>query len=159
MPLNPTFSLTPLNPRSYDYDSVASEYRHYGYLQCFGNFLNAWAYRRLEDQYNEDKAVLQYSPLPATTTFPGGWTEYSVARVGFKTNAETENQYLLIYHLSGSGKAAFFIDGNHVRTESVSGEEFIALLVDCPSSQTWMYAYMFLIDYVLELKGVECYIL
>ena len=159
MPLNPTFELTPLHPLSYDYNSVASEYRHYGYLRCFGNFLNAWWPRRLEDQYNEDKAVLQYSPVPATTTFPSGWNQYSCTRMAMKTNAEIENQYLIIYHLSGSGEVDFFVNSNHVRHETVSGVGFVALLVDCPPSQTWWYFYMFLNSGYVELKGIECYIL
>ena len=159
MPLNPTFSLTPLIPLNYVYDSVAGEYRHYGYLYCLGNFLDAWHPRRLEDQYNEGKAVLQYSPVPATTTFPSSWTQYSCARMGIKTNAEEDNQYLIIYHLSGSGEVDFFVNSNHVRHEAISGEEFVALLVDCPPSQTWWYFYMFLNSGYVELKGIECYIL
>jgi len=82
--------------------------------------------------------------------------------MSFVTDSDTEKQYLLIYHVTGGGgaKAAFFINGNHMRTEEVSGEEYIVILVDCPPSQTWWNAYMFLVDRgYLELKGIECYIL
>ena len=162
MPLNPTFSVTPLNPRTSLYDYGKSIWKHYGALMCYGDFMSAWVYQRLLDQYNQDKAVLRYSPYPQSTTFPSKWYEYSVARLYFITDAGIDNQYLLIYHVSGGGgaKAAFFLNGNHLRTETVSGEEYIAILADCPPSQTWWNAYIFLIDGgYLELKGIECYIL
>jgi hypothetical protein len=120
----------------------------------------------LEDQFNEDKAVLWFSPFPPPVTlFPGDWHEYSVARMGFMTNADEENQYLLIYHLHGGlrtgvmGKVSFFINSNYVGAEYVDGEEFIALLLDCPPSQEWYYLYMFLTTGDIEVKGIECYIL
>lgn len=160
MPLNPTFSVTPVHPWDRLYDYGKSIWKHYGLLQCFGVFLNGSGYQTLAQQYSQDKAVLRFSPLPNTTTFPSNWTTYSVARLYFVTDAGVDNQYLLLYHVSGSAKVAFFLNGNHLRTEQVSGEEYIALLVDCPPSQTRWNAYMFLIDggYV-ELKGIECYVL
>jgi hypothetical protein len=82
--------------------------------------------------------------------------------MSFMTNANTENQYLLIFHVKGDGpiKAAFYLNGNFLRSEKVVGDETIAILVDCPEPNTWWWVYMFHEGYgYLEFKGIECYIL
>ena len=164
MPLTPTFSVTPLKPLIYSYDSVKGLYNHYAYLRSFGAWIDAWSDRKLTDQYSQDKTVLHLDPIvsPAPTSMPSPWYKYCVAHMGFKTNATPENQYLLIYHVVGmwGARAAFYINGNRVRSEEVAGEEYIAILTDCPPSQTWWHAYMFLEGTGrLDLKGIECFIL
>ena len=122
MPLNPTFAVTPVHPYQGLYDSIKSIWKYRGILQVFGDFLQYWSPQRLVDQYNQDKAVLRYSPIPSASIFPSGWTAYSVARLLFKTDADTDNQYLLIYHVSGSGEAAFFLwEEDRMYTERESG--------------------------------------
>ena len=164
MPLTPTAEVTPLNPVSRSYDTVAGTYNHYVYLSCFGVKTNSWSDARLIDQYNQDKIVLSHNEIvsPAPSVMPSPYFEYCVAYLGFLSKATTENQYLLIYHVVGryGAKAAFYINGNLVRSEAVDGEEYIAILLDCPPSQTWWAAYMFLEGTGrLDLKGIQVFIL
>jgi hypothetical protein len=164
MPLTPKFTLTPLNPYSNSYDNVNEEYTHYAYLKCFGAYVHFTLTKNLPAQYNENKIVLGCIPIdtPASTDFPYPYYKHSCAYISFKTNATTEDQYLLVYTLKGSGnaRAAFFINGNLVRSEQIDGEENIAILVDCPESQTWWYSYIFLEGGgILEFKTLECYVL
>ena len=167
MPLSPTFSLTPRNPSTASWNSEIGDYNHYATLHCLGVFLGAYHNDNLNHQYDHDKARLKCIGIniPAPITMPDLFWKHSVALLGFKTKATTEDQYLLIFHVRGmyGARAAFYINGNLVRSEEVDGDETIAILVDCPAPQTWWWVYMFCegTEYIpaLELKEIECHIL
>ena len=164
MPLNPTFSVSPVKPRMISNEAYAS-------LLCYGVFLDdekrnlgifnsSW---RLEDQYVQDKAVFGLNGIPRPgTAFPDKWYRYSHANLSFAVNAGANNQVLLIYHLLGFAQAApaiasFFKDGNFIAVENVLGERYVAILF--PDGVNNAFVYMFLVDGYLELKGIEGYVI
>lgn len=163
MPFTPTFSVTPLDPFSILMSSASNVKNHIAHLTCFGVYFGSVQDKRLEDQYLENKAVLFYNAIdtPAPTTIPI-LSENSAAFLTFRTKANQENQYLLIYHVSGmyNARAAFYLNGNLIRSEEVNGIETIAILVDCPPPDTLWYAAMFLEGTgCIEFKGIECFVL
>ena len=169
MPLNPKFSLTPRDSFSYSWNYFTQEYVHWAGLYCSGVFLkrNQLSYS-LTEQYQDDKAFLYGNPVsPSAPEVLDDYYKHSVANVLFKTNATTDNQYLFLFHVDGwGGSAAFYINGNLVRTEEVDGAAVIAILVDCPPSQELWNIVMALVcdesrrDFAgLVLSGVECYVL
>jgi hypothetical protein len=136
------------------------EFNFNAVLSCYGVTFSSDLYSTLYYQNKEDKAVLQYNPIasPSPATMPYPYYKYSCALMMFKTNATTSNQYLLIYHVKGNAWAAFYLNGNLLKTVQVNEDQTIAFLENCPPSQTWWYMYMFLVtDGQLELKGIECY--
>jgi len=164
--LTPTAEVTPLNPvSSLIDDPVAGTWKYYLVLKSFNAFINAWGVETLKAQYDQNKTVFYVNPIPspAPSSMPFPYFKHSVAHLQFRSNATTENQYLLIYHVIGSWgypRAAFYINGNLVRSEEVKGDEYIAILCDCPPSQTWWHAYMYHEDKgMLWLKGVQLFIL
>jgi hypothetical protein len=163
MPPTPTATLSPIDQFSSSYDSASGTYNHYIYLRCWGVWYDAWSDKRLTDQFTEDKAVLYGFPIPSPPPSPlYVSSKYSKVHLGFKTNATIENQYLLIYHVKGrwGARAAFYINGNLVRSEEIDGEEYVAILVDCPPPQTFWHVCMYLEGGgLLEFKGIEFYIL
>lgn len=166
MPLNPTFSLTPLNPFSSEYDWTNDLYKHWAELNCYGAYIPGYYPLKLSIQCAADKVVFRFNRLdsPAPVTVPSNFYQKSCAMLDFRTNATPDNQYLLVYHLSVpsnlASKAAFYINGNLVREEWIKGEQYVAILMVCPSPQTFTRAYMFLtVMRTLELRGIECYIL
>ncbi|MFC1486599.1 hypothetical protein ACFLRN_02765 [Thermoproteota archaeon] len=164
MPPTPTATLSPLNPFSSLYGHPNEHSIHYMFLRCYGVWYDAWSERRLIDQSTQDKAVMYSMAMPSpppTAIIP---TSFKNSRInmGFSTNATPENQYLLIYHLKGreGARAAFYINGNLIRSEEIDGEEYVAILVDCPPPQTFWHADMFHEERgMLEFMGIELYIL
>jgi hypothetical protein len=164
MPLTPTAEVTPKYPLDRSYNSAASMWNHYVYLRSFGAWHDVWFDRRLTDQCSQDKTVFYLDPIvsPAPSSMPSPYYKYCVAHMGFLSNATEENQYLLIFHVVGhwGARAAIYINGNLVRSEEVAGDEYIAILLDSPPSQTWWHAYMFLERTGrLDLKGVQLFVL
>ena len=163
MSLPAPFSVTPVQTWRGSYDANKRVWKYYGGVIFFGVHFDCWGPRRLADQYSQNKAILYYNPIPtpAPERMPGPWYRYSVARFSFKSIADEDDQCLLTYHVAkgpwGRPKAAFYVNGNRVHSEEITGEETIMILIPCPASQTTTRAYMFLEGIgILELKRIDC---
>jgi len=74
------------------------------------------------------------------------------------SDATTEDQYLLLFHIHSNGQVGIYVNGNKVREEHATGDETIALLVDCSEPQSWEFVYLMCTQRT-AFKGVDCYIL
>ena len=179
MTLNPTFSVTPLTP---NVDSPE------GSLLCFRGRLTCQNVNlgimysedtsvsyTLADQFKQNKACFRNNmlldPLPTEINF-GEIVKYSSVWLTICSKATETNQYLLIFHVfadevynaNNCSKAVFYVNGNLVYTADVNGEQFVALLLDCPSQCEKLDIIMFhggVVDspLTLQFRGVECYII
>jgi hypothetical protein len=159
MPLSPIFILNPLNPSVVEWEG--NNIKVFATLRMFGVHTSAAPEGRLLDQYNENKVWLHGSPInvppPSDMPLPAN---HSCAMITFKTDATVKDQYLLRFYLKGKydPKAAFYLNGNLLGHEQISGEEYISFLITCPPPQTLWMAYVFLAGVgILEIKEIECY--
>ena len=160
MSLNAKFSLTPRKPWKYLYDSTASQYEYYAYLIHYGALVSYAGSYSLEACYNNDHVYLSCnnvgSPLP--DPFPSDYYERAIARLTFKTDAPTDKQYLMLFHLTCYDKVGIYLNGNLVREEDCNGLETIAVIFDCPGSNIYDTMYVAPASYAI-MKGVDCYVL
>lgn len=159
------FKVSSRRPRVSSYNLATGEYTYLASLFCYGVVFKPGDGETLTDQYDQGKAYFEVDLLdyPAPATLPSRWYEHSGAMLAFLSNATIENQYLLIFHVNSpstpysSTGIAIYINGNLVRSESFTGDDYIGVLVDCPPSQHWTYAYILLTGGgTLELKEIEC---
>ena len=155
MSLNAKLSFTPLEA---EYSSAEA----YGWMTLWGTWLYDIGRYTLKSKYENNMDILRYSPFPSPLPdpLPSNYYEYSIARVRFRSNATIDDQYLLLFHVSASmgTKAGFYINGNLVREEELNGDETVAILFDCPESDTYTNVYMALGSGYIELKGIDCYV-
>ena len=126
---------------------------------------------RLEDQYNTDELILGYDPVdPADETISvianDVFRRSALYIYFYGRNVSTENQYLLLFSLgsrSGSPSAQFFVGSELVRSEELSVEEQVAILLDVPGDGAYTTVYVRLAStysYVaLGFQGMDCYLL
>jgi hypothetical protein len=172
MTLQPFFSLTPLNPSAYTYSAAqpGAPYAHAS-MYSYGGVSFPYAPYRLTDQYSSDELVLGFDPVdPADQTIGNYYTTvYSRNAIRFSfygTNVSTENQYLLLFALrglNGTPIVQFFVGTTLVRSEELSGEEQIAILMDVPGDYVYTQVNLRLASSVsysmFGFKGMDCYLL
>lgn len=171
MALQPLFSLTPRSPRAYTYNPAAPDAPYgAGSLYSFGGFTDSGT-RTLSDQFNNDEILLGFDPVD-----PGDQTLASRVDDLFRhcgiyiafwgANVSTDNQYLLLLafrRAQGIPTAQFFVGSDMVRTEELSGDETVGILLDTPGSgiHTAIYVRLASPSYatVMGFKGMDCYLL
>ena len=172
MALEPFFSLTPLHPRVYTYDpSKPGEPYVYAYMDSFGGVTRNYDPCQLADQHSNDELILGYDPVdPAdqsiVTTATPIFRSNTIIFFFRGTNVSTENQYLLLFSLRGlfgTPIVQFFAGTTLVRSEELSGEEQVAILMDVPGDRASNSFYLRLAspDYysMFGFKGMDCYLL
>ena len=168
MPPTTNFSVTPLNPHVVSKDPVTGRFNYLADLWCFGVHFAGSPKWRLRDQYNENKASFRMSFIdsPPPSTLPHDYWNHSVARLYLITNATTQNEYLLKYHVEsiyGQPRAAFYINGNFIgSSDPVDGDDILEIRVDCPPPQHGWVFYMFPEGRgwgAFDLKKIECEII
>jgi len=159
MSLNAKFSLTPREPFKYLWDSANSSYEYYAHLVHFGVYIGTHNLS-LEGKYNANEVYLRCNPVgyPFPDPFPSDYYERAVARLSFYTDAPTDNQYLILFHVNCLNKIGIYLNGNLVREENCNGDETIAILVDCPGPNLWDTLYV-VPAYSAWIKGVDCYVI
>ncbi len=172
MALQPFFSLTPSRPQAFTYDSAnpSAPYAS-GYLASFGGFTSFASPYRLGDQNTNDEIIVGYDPVDLADQTIGSLINdlrrrctIQVYFVGY--NVTTANQYLLLFALRrvwGSVSAQFFVGADLVRTEQLSGDEQVAILMDTPGSGVTVHVYVRLAspDFfaIMGFQGMDCYLL
>lgn len=165
------FSLSPLNPYSYDYDSARPNAPYaYALCQTFNALVLHSGRWTLANQHLNDRVIMGYDAQPLANQ--DLWTPHP-----FKTctsmifirgyNVSTENQYLLIFELqqiSGSEThAQFFVNSDLVDTVQVTGIEKNAILLDCPGDGTLVQVWVRLASpswtAAMAFRGVDCHLL
>lgn len=170
--LQPFFSLTPLDPYHHTYGmgdpqapyAQASLYSYGGYTSASHSY---W----LSDQHSSDEIILSDDPVEladqAIGSVPDDLYRRCTIRLCFTGwNVSTKNQYLLLLALRGirqSPTAQFFVGTDFVRAEELSGDETVAILLDCPGPNRTTEIYVRLASPVqwatMGFKGVDCYLL
>jgi len=176
MPLDPFFSLSPLNPHAHTYDAVTpgNPWTN-AYFISFGGHTGYHAPLRLADQYDNDEIVLAedavFSINQSIDNFQDDLWRRCIARINFNsTNVSTDNQYLMVFRLAhafGSPIAQFFVGTQFVRAEVLTGSPYddIAILVDTPGDGVWVYITVRLaadagtLYHGFTFMGVDCYLL
>ena len=159
MSLNAKFSLTPREPWKYHWDSAISRYEYQAHLIYYGVYIDTSSYS-IEGNYDDNRVYLNCNNVgyPFPDPFPFDYHERAVARLGFKTDAPTDKQYFILFHVNSTDKIGIYLNGNLVREEDCDGDETIAVLVDCPGPQ--IYDTMYVVPaYSAWIKGVDCYVL
>ena len=158
MPLNTKFSLTPLEPYKYLWDSVNSCNEYYAYILHYGAYIGITSYS-LETNYNDNKVCIatNYVGYPFPDPFPADYSKRAVACLRFYTDASTDEQHLLLFHVNCYGKIGVYLNGNLVREEDCDGDETIAVLVDSPGPGVFDTMYI-VPSYSAWIKGVDCYV-
>jgi hypothetical protein len=169
MALEPFFSLTPLNPRTFTYDpSKPDEPYAIASMDCYGVMSLNHDPNRLADQYRNNELLLGYNPVdPADQTMDTEFYRQNVVRFVFvATKVSTDNQYLLLFSLRGvigPPIIQFFAGASLVRSEELSGEEQVANLMDVPGDRVTTQVYLRLASSVCTIafwmKGMDCYLL
>lgn len=172
MTLQTYFSLTPLIPQVFTYNAanpgdpnVSATMDIYGGLS-FYNSPNS-----LKHQYSNDELILGYDPVaPADQTIGNiitAFFKHNTIHIHFRGyNVSTEHQYLLLFslrRLHGTPIVQFFIGTKLVRSEGLSGDEQVAILMDAPGSGIGTHVFLRLAssDYysMFGFKGMDCYLL
>jgi len=172
MALEPFFSLSPLHPKVYTYNaSKPNEPYTSAYLNSYGSIMFTNPPYRLTDQHSNDELILGCDPVdPADQTFADLVTSFyrrnAIRFVFYGYNVSTENQYLLLFSLrkiTGTPIVQFFAGTTLVRSEELSGEEQVAILMDVPGNNLWVSVVLRLAapDYysMFGFKGMDCYLL
>jgi len=172
MPLTPFLSLNPLNPSVFTYNAANPNAPYaYGRVEIFGGFTSYFFPRRLSDQNANNEIIVGFNPAaPANQSIASIENDVcrrstiSILFAGY--NVTTRNQYLLLFALRGalgSPSAQFFVGANLVRTEPLSGDEQVAILLDCPGPGSWVYVYVRRASpasyAAMGFKGMDCYLL
>ena len=159
MSLNAKFSLTPLEPRKYVYDYANSRYEYHAYIIHYGGYLGLGGLS-LEGSYNANEVYLDCNNVsyPFPDPFPPAFYNYALARIYFTTDAPSDKQYLLLFHVRCDHKIGIYLNGNLVREEDCDGDETIAVLVDCPGLGIYDTIYI-VPQYYAYIKGVDCYVI
>ena len=171
MALEPFFSLTPNTPNGNTYDPAnpSAPYAT-GILNCYGVVIG-WGTWSLASQSANNEALLGYSATGLTDQTISNTVNDLYGRSSLRIwftgqNVSTENQYLLLFALrgvQGSPTAQFFVNGALVDTEELSGNEQVAVLLDCPGSgvRTTVHVRLASASYwaIMGFKGVDCYLL
>ena len=169
MALEPFFSLTPLNPEVHTYDA-STPHKPYASakMNSYGGLTFSQPPYRLTDQHSNDELLLGYDPVdPADQAFdPRFYRRNTVFFLFSPTNVHTENQYLLLFSLrklAGTPIVQFFVETTLVRSEELTGEEQVAILMDVPGDHVGILVYLRLAspDYysLFGFKGMDCYLL
>lgn len=172
MTLQPFASLTPLNPYTYTYDASQPNAPYVSaLLDSYGGMSSHYAPYRLTDQHSSDELLLGYDPVdPADQTIGNFFTDFyrrNTIRIYFRGyNVSTENQYLLLFSLRslyGTPIAQFFIGTELIRSEELSGDEQVAILMDVPGDGVATSVYVRLassaMNSIFGFKGMDCYLL
>jgi hypothetical protein len=164
--LQPFFSLTPLDRYVMTYDAgaptapwVAASLTSYGGYTGSGH--------SLQSQYDRNEIILRSDPVPLDDVTFGEMSRRCSVWINIQPRrVSVENQCLLLIALrgiSGSPSAQIFVGSDLVRTEALSGDETVAILVDCPEAGGNIDVYVRLAssyDYaVMGFKGIDCYLL
>ena len=159
MSLGAKFSLTPREPLKYHWDSANSRYEYYAFLKHYGVYLDYYSIS-LEHNYNFNEVFLTCNNVgyPFPDPFPSYYYERAVAYLRFKTDAPTDRQYLMLFHVNCYYKIGVYLNGNLVREEDCHGDETVAVLVDCPDPNVFETMYIVPSDYAW-IKGVDCYVI
>ena len=159
MSLGAKFSLTPLEPIKYLWDSANSRYEYYGYLSHYGVYIGSGIWS-LEGKYNANKVWLACNNIgyPFPDPFPSDVYERAVARLRFTTDAQTDEQNLVLFHVDCGHKIGVYLNGNLVREEDCAGDETIAVLVDSPGPGIFDTMYI-APQHWAWIKGVDCYVI
>ena len=170
MALQPFFSLTPLSSYAHTYDAAnpAAPYT-LAYLNSFGGATGP-GWRDLAYQYNNDEIIVGYDPVDLTDQTIGivvndVYRRCSILIRFVGNNVSTENQYLLLFALHGleASAAQFFVGADWVRTEPLSRDEQVAILLDCPGSGVYTHVCVRLASAyhyaAMGFKGMDCYLL
>lgn len=174
MTLQPLFSLTPLNPRVYTYDPAHPDAPYaLARLTSFGGITSSFNPYRLENQFSNNALILGGDPVdPAEQTISDLSADFyrrcTLRFYFYARNVTTENQYLLLFSLRsylspGTPGAQFFVGTDLVRSEEVSGQEQVAILLDVPGDGIPVYVYVRLASAspsaLLGFQGMDCYLL
>ena len=170
MSLPTFFSLSPLNPYVYSYDS-SNPTAPYAYALCqnFGATILQTGHWTLANQHLNDRVLMGYNAVPLTNQ--DLWTPHPyqacTSRVYFYGyNVSTENQYLLILELQQiqlETHAQIFVNSDLVDTVQVTGIEQHAILLDCPGHGTLVQVWVRLASpswsAAMAFRGADCYLL
>jgi len=121
----------------------------------------------LEVQYNANEVILASDPALLSDKVLGSYYKHCTMKLVVKSyNVSLENQYLMIFHLNaikGEPTAQFFVGAELVREEKISGEEQVALLMDVPGNEEFVFVHVRLASssyaYWLGIKGVDIFVL
>jgi hypothetical protein len=175
MSLEPFFSLSPLSPSAITYNAANPSAPHANaYLDTFGGFTRHVSPRTFSDQHSNNQILLGYDPVldtdqTITTLFDSFYRRCAVSLTFSGHNVSTRNQYLLVFRLArafGHPTAQFFVGTSFVRSEPLTQSPYddIAILLDTPGNDFWVYAYVrlagdFSYYHGFFFKGVDCYLL
>jgi len=170
MSITPFISLSPNEPSAYTYDAAnpGNPYAA-GYLYTYGGITLGGSPYRLPDQHASDELVLGYSPADPTEQVINDYPSDVYARsclqaIFYLSNVKTTDQFLLLFGVRaafGYPHAQFFIGTEMVHSQSLAGDDQVAIIVDSPGTSATLYAYVRLASaspYVaMAVSGVDCY--
>ena len=170
--LQPFFTLSPSSPQDNTYNAAnATAPYGLGQLYCFGIYTGYTTPKRFSDQYAANEVILGYDPVALTdqaiSDVPNDVYRRPSLRIDFRGyNVNTGNQYLLLLALrrvQGTPTAQIFVNTSLVDTEELSGDEQMAVLLDCPGDGIATTVYVRLASHYywsqMAFKGVDCYLL
>ncbi len=172
MALQTFFSLTPKSPRVNSYNSANPTAPYVNaYLYSYGGITFSSGYWTLAGQYNNDEIIVGYDPVglneqTISNTINDIYRRCVIRIYFYGKNVSTENDYMLLFALRGIGgnpNAQFFIGSDLVRTEPLTADEQVPILIPCPGDGIGIKVYIRLASdsYYARMgfKGVDCYLL
>jgi hypothetical protein len=166
--LVPFCSVTPMQPSGSGYDpaSPSSPYGVAG-LFTYGGYTYYYGDNSLPSQAERDEIILKYAPAPPSEVTVRGIDDlrrYCTVEVVFRGhNVTTAQQYLALFSVQGSGTLQIFLGYDLLQTEDLSGDDKIAILMDCPGDGVHVFLFLRLAsdDSAAELRfrGMDCYLL
>jgi hypothetical protein len=176
MSLEPLFSLSPVNPRVYNYDPANPSFPYASAtLQAFGGFTRFYSPYTLADQHDDDEIHIGFDPVQESEQTITSAVDDFYRRCGVFLsfagyNVNTVNQYLLVFRLAkalGSPIAQFFVGTSLVRDEALTQSPYddIAILLDTPGDGSGVTMFVRLAGPTSSFyqsfffKGVDCYLL
>lgn len=166
--LVPFCSVTPMRPSGSTYDA-GSPSSPYGtaFLFTYGGYTYYYRDNSLPSQADRDELILKYAAAPTsevTVSGIGDLRRYSTAEVRFRGhNVTTAQQYLVLFSVAGVGSVQIFLGYDLLQTEDLSGDDKIAILLDCPGDGVHVFLYLRLAsddpEAELRFRGMDCYLL
>lgn len=166
--LVPFCSVTPMRPSgsTYDPSSPSSPYG-VAFLFTYGGYTYYYGDNSLPSQADRDEIILKYAPAPpseVTVSGSGDLRRYCTVEVVFRGhNVTTAHQYLALFSVRGLGSVQIFLGYDLLQTEDLSGDDRIAILMDCPGEGVHVRLYLRLAsddpDAELRFSGMDCYLL
>ena len=146
MSLTPAFTLSALNPSYSGYDPANPGLPYISaQFYALGAYIGAVGHLTLPGQVANDEIIIGYDPVnrwDESITTPDKLRQCVISVSFWAYNTTAGNQFLLIFGLKNEGDnpwAQFFVNQAWQRTERITGDEQVAILLDHPGGTGTKY--------------------